>query len=104
MEEVNEKSTKYLSLAFKDEAGAPVAPASIAYRVDCLTTGAAIRASTPVSPAASITIELTPTDNTIQNAANILELRRVTVTATYGGTKQDVRQFDYALRNLSHAS
>ena len=99
----NERSTAWLTVSFKDKAGALAAPASANYRVDCLTTGTAIRAETALTPASSIEITLTPGDNAIVAAANVRETRRVTIKAAYGAADEIKDQYDYVVENLSHA-
>lgn len=97
---VNEGTTAYLTVTFKDKAGANAAPASATYRIDCLTTGAAIKATTPLSAGASVEITLTKTDNRIVTAANVREQRRVTVVGTYGADDQVQHEYDYDVLNL----
>lgn len=99
---VNEATTAYLTVTFLDKDGAQAAPSSVSYRIDCLTTGAAVRASTPVTPAASqVEITLDATDNAMQSTGNLTERRRVTVTASYGVGDQVQEQYDYLVKNLS---
>jgi hypothetical protein len=100
MQEVRERSTKYLTVEFLDKTGAPAVPSAVSYRVDCLTTGQQVRADTPLTPAASVEITLTPADNAILGG-NVLETRRVTVVAQYGGAgDQAVDEYDYLVRNV----
>lgn len=104
-EYVNEKSTIWVTVAFQDRTGAAVAPSSATYRIDCLTSGAAILASTAISGlAASVEIEVTSTQNTIQSSANPEEFRRMTVTANYGTGDVMVEEFDWIIKNLPFAS
>lgn len=98
---VNELSSSWLSVSFFDRLGAAAAPSSITCRIDCTTTGTAIRASTAVTPAATVEIAITPTENRIINTANATERRRVTVIAVYGGADQLTEQIDYDVRNLA---
>lgn len=100
MDRVNEKSTSYLTVSFLDKDGAAATPASVSYRIDCLTTGAAIRGDTSASAASAVTITLTPDDNTLQAQTNASERRRVTVTGTYGASDAVREQFDYEVLNL----
>lgn len=101
MPSVNEKTTSYLTVTFKDKAGAQVAPASATYRIDCLTTGTAIKVETALAPAAQIEITITPTENRIVVAANARESRRVTVVGVYGAADQVTAHYDYDVENLS---
>lgn len=97
---VNEGTTAYLTVTFKDKAGVNAAPASATYRIDCLTTGAAIKATTPLPVGASVEITLTKTDNRIVTAANVREQRRVTVVGAYGADDQVQHEYDYDVLNL----
>ena len=49
MKRVNEKSTAYLTVTFRDKAGAAQAPASAKYRIDDVTTGQLVRGDTDIS-------------------------------------------------------
>lgn len=100
---VNEGSTAYLPIEFRDKSGALAVPASISYRIDCATTGEAIRAPSAVTPASSIELTLTPQDNRIVTASNRAERRRVTITAAYGADDAATGDFEYDVRNLSYA-
>ena len=98
---INEGSTGYLTIAFKDNAGVAVVPTTAQYRVDCITTGVALRALTSLTPASSIQVILTATDTAIQQQTNVQELKRVTVLANYGGTDNDNETYDFFVNNLS---
>lgn len=100
MDEVNEGSTAYLEVTFKDATGAQFAPASVSYRIDDVITATSIRADTPVTPAPSITITLEPADNAVVNASIKSEVHRVTITAPFGVSEQLQSQYDYLVRNL----
>ena len=98
----NEGSSKTLSVSFFDDANAAATPESVSYRIDCLTTNTVMRDATPITPASTINIALTPADNAIVDQTNSRELRRVTVIATYNGGADALNdQFNYFVRNLS---
>lgn len=99
---VNEGTTAYLAVAFKDKAGAPATPTAVEYRIDCLTSSRSVRSLTTVAAAASIEITLEPIDNLIFDASSTIERRRVTVVARYGAgsTDQVTGEHDYDVRNL----
>lgn len=103
-DEVKEKSTAYLTVTFKDKAGSPAAPASATYRIDCLTTGTAIRPETALTSAGSVEITITPEENRIVGTTNVRERRRVTVQASYGAADGVTDQFDYDVLNLAFVS
>lgn len=104
MEQVNEKSTAYLTVAFTDKDGVPAAPASATYRIDDATGAGAIRASTALGAGASVEITLTKEDNAIVNAANRFETRVVTVIAVYGASDELRDEYRYQVKNLDYAS
>ena len=98
---VNEKTTTWITINFKDKAGAPASPDSMVYQIDCLTSGVAIKAPVTVTfPGTSPEVKVDSIDNAIQVPTNQREYRRMTVTAIFGG---DVvtDQFDWAINNLS---
>lgn len=98
---INERTTSYLSVAFRDKASALATPTAVSYRIDCLTTGQSVRPDTAVAPASEVEITLTADDNAMRNASNAAEVRRVTVVATYGSSADQVTaQHDYSVTNL----
>ena len=102
MTTVNEGSTSYLTVNFKDKDGVLAAPTSIEYRIDCITTGTAIKEATPVSPpASSVEIEIDSTENAIQDQDNNSERRLVTVTGTYGTEDKIVEEHEYDVINMT---
>jgi hypothetical protein len=102
MADVKERTTAYLTVTFKDKNGVAVAPNSASYRIDCLTSGQAVKAPTALAPASSIEITLTPADNAIRVATHVRETKRVTVSAIYGASDEVNDQYDYDVVNLSH--
>ena len=98
---VNERTTAYLTVTFKDKAGALAVPTQVQYRIDCLTSGQAVRALSTVAPASAVEITLSADDNAIRVDSNRAEIRRVTVVASYGGNADQVTAFeDYSVTNL----
>lgn len=102
MPDVRERSTAYLTVSFRDKDGNLAAPTAANYRIDCVTTGAAIRGVTALTPASTIQITLTPADNAIVQTKDVRETRRVTVHAEYGAGDEVNDQYDYDVVNLSH--
>lgn len=101
METVNEKTTSYLKVDFKDKDGNPTVPSSILYSVMDKASGTVVRSDTAIGAASSITIALDSTDNTILNVLNKIETRVVTVKASYGATDKFNDDFEYELVNLA---
>lgn len=102
MEQVNEKSTAYLTITFRDKAGAAQAPASARYSIHDVGSGEEIRGETEIAtPGSTVEITLTPEDNRLLRAGSS-ERRRVTVTAEYGS--EDAVKAEYAYRVVNLAS
>ena len=97
---VNEKSTFYLSITFKDKDGKAVAPTSATYRVDDVDSGTSVLSSTSISPAATVELKFAPTETSIIDSTNVYEKRKVTVTANYGTNDSVTKVFFYNVRNL----
>lgn len=101
MQQVNERSTAYLSVGFLDKTGAPQQPSSITYRIDDEATRTAIRDVTAVgAPAATIELTLTPADNAILSPSLAVERHVVTVIGIYGADDQVTAQYVYEVVNL----
>lgn len=105
MERVNEKSTAYLTVTFRDKAGATQAPATAKYRIDDVTTGQPVRAETEIAdPGSTVELTLAVSDNTLLNAIAATEQRRVTVTAEYGSGDAVRSEYIYEVVNLAGVS
>lgn len=105
MERVNEQSTAYVTVSFRDKAGALATPATISYRIDDVETGQEIRDDTAVTPAASsVEITLTPADNTLVNLNRQYEQHVVTVAATYGASDAVRAEYAYEVVNLQQVT
>lgn len=101
MKLINEGSTGYLTISFKDKAGVAAAPATITYSLHCLSTGVVLRNNVALATSASVEITLSTIDNAIQTASNRRETKRVTIKAGYGANDAINTQFDYEVANLS---
>lgn len=100
MEQVNEGSSAYLTVTFKDKAGLAQEPTAASYRIDDVATGTEIRDDTDLTPADSIEIALTPADNAIVSPRLPVERHVVTVTGTYGEDDAVRAQYVYEVVNL----
>ncbi len=101
MKPINARSTAWLPITLLDRAGAPAVPSQLNYRIDCVSTGQAVRALTALPPAAELEITLSPNDNRIIEPTSSEETRRVTVVASYGSAGDQVTgQIDYVVSNL----
>lgn len=75
---VQEKSSFTATVYFRDD-NAGTTPTTARYRIDCRTTGDAIRAWTDLTPAESIEITITPDDNKIVSYQRREERRQLTI-------------------------
>jgi hypothetical protein len=102
MERVNEKSTAYLTVTFRDKVGATQAPATAKYRIDDVATGQTVRAEAEIAePGSTVELTLTVDDNTLKNPIVAAEQRRVTVTGTYGTGDAVRSEYIYEVVNLA---
>ena len=101
---VNEKSTAYLTVTFKDKGGNEEAPDSATYRVDDVDSDTPMKEKTALSVAASVEIKLEPSVNAIVNPDKTYEIRRVTIEALYGASDGVNDEYDYRLKNLAKVS
>ena len=104
LQQVNEKSTAWLKLTFRDKAGAAQAPTSATYRIHDVGSGALVREAVLSSPASEVEITLTDEDNTLRNAAAPYEKRRVTVEASFGQGDAVTAEYVYLVLNLAGVS
>lgn len=101
METVNEQSTCIINASFWDENKIPVVPTQAWYSLYCETTDTVIRVETEITGLmASKDIEVTPTENKIQIAANSSEIKALTVRYTYSVGKQGTGYYRYSVQNL----
>ena len=102
MNSVNEKSTAYVEATFKDKDGVNAAPTAARYRIDCVTTGTAVKGWTAISSPGEVEeITIKPDDVAIITDGNAEEIKRVTVEATYGTDDSVYEQYDLTVKNLS---
>lgn len=89
MDQVNERSTAYVTCTFKDKSGASQQPTAITYTVHDVYSGAALVEASSVTPEATVEITLPPSANAILNTQGTNDRRRLTVIATYGAGESD---------------
>jgi len=100
MERINEDSVGYLTAKFYDKDDNLVVPTSISYNIYCLTTGTEIKDATAISPANTVEITLSSIDNAIIVQTNRLEMKLVTITATFGVQDLSVEEYRYFVKNM----
>lgn len=97
---VREKSAQRINVTFDDIAGAPAVPTTVSYAVHCLATGNVLQAFTSATPGNPTLITVGATINTIQNANNEREGRRLTIKANEGLSDALNDEYVYEVVNL----
>lgn len=104
MKPVNERSRLQITMQFQDAAWALQVPTNIRYRIDDLTNCQVIQDWIDVTPASSVTVIVTPTQNAIIASCNRTERKELTVEANYGLDTQFTDTFDWQVRNIKGIS
>ena len=103
LSEVNENTSAFMTIVPKDKSGSAVTPTSMSYRIDCETTGTAIKAETSLTPGTSVALTVTPTENRIITASNVEEIRVLTVQCVYSAATDEIQeQFRWRVKNLEY--
>jgi hypothetical protein len=85
--------------------GAPVAPSTLRWKLDCVTTRQSIVEWTSLSAASSVPLIIPATANAIVYIANPYETKRITVQANAGTDSQLNAVYDYDVtNNFAYAS
>ena len=101
LDEVNERSTSVVTVAFTDEDGVAVTPTSASYRIDDKQRRVVILDTTNIgSLSTSVEIEITPAQNYIIRPRSQYEIRTLTVHYEWGSGKAANSEFRYKLLNL----
>jgi len=100
MDEIYEQTTAILTLTFTDATGASIIPDAITYSLYDKFSGTVRTSGTIATPAASVELELTPTNNQILNATNRYEIATIEVYFTYG-TREGKNEYSYKILNMA---
>lgn len=101
MSQINEKSTGYLTVTFRDKTGTAEQPSSATYSIADVDSGTEVRGSTALSPSAGVvTITLNKGDNTLVDGTKQKERRRVVVSAVYGNNDELHHAYLYDVINV----
>jgi hypothetical protein len=101
---VNESSAMTVRARFFNETGDLVSPTTARYLIRDLSNDRVVRDWTSLSPAATVDIAVTATDNDLYQAARRerrFEKRVVTVQADTGTATQRTDEIEYWVRNLA---
>lgn len=102
---VNEKSTAYLTVSFKDKTGALATPVWASWQVHDPEDNSVLLIETSISSlSSSVELTLTSAINTFINPTHAEEVRRVTIKSS--GTSSSVAnsEYDYNIVNLTYLS
>lgn len=103
LDEVNERSTSFITVAFTDEDGNPVTPDAATYRLDNVKRPVIniLPATAFPSLSTSVEIEITSDQNQIFRNRNAFEIREMTVEYDYdSSTKHGTAKYRYKVLNL----
>lgn len=98
---INEGSGFVATAYFRNrEAATSDTPASIRYRIDCLTTCQQILGWTTGAPGASLAIQVTGAQNAIQSECNDYEVKQLTVESDTGAADQCRGTAEWRVTNI----
>ena len=100
---INEGSPVFVTFDFTDEAGSPIVPSTIRWRVDDISgkTDTERVAWTAVgAPASSVNISVSALNNDILQASRAYENAVVTVQIDLGLATQGTQRKEYRIKNL----
>lgn len=100
MPTINERSRLPITIKFADGSWVPTAPNVARYRIDCVTTGQVIQDWLDLTPASSVSIVVTPTQNAIISDSNSYEKKVMAVEANYNLANQYTDSFVWTVKNL----
>lgn len=75
-------------------------PTNVYYKIFNISTGETIKDWTSVSPAAEVSITVTPTQNTIRDKSHVLESMELLVAADYGQSTQVIGRAPYQIVDI----
>ena len=102
LHEINEKTTLLVTVSFFDDAGAAVTPSAATYRIHDKASGAIIVATTSLAGLSTTKeIEVTSAQNALLNQSDNTEEHILTLTFTYGSSRQGTSEYRWAVRGLA---
>lgn len=102
---VDEKTTAYLTVQFKDKDGNLQNPVTSAYKVHDEDTGTELVSTTVLSPTGGeVEIILAGVAVKMHDETKPKETHVVTINATYAGGQELNADFRFRVKNLSHVS
>jgi hypothetical protein len=102
VKQYQDRTAGQVIVTFRDAAKALANPVTASYRIDCVTTGLTVHATTSLTAASQITIDLTSDDNAIISSSNQAELKKITVNATFSVSDEIHEEAHYLVRNMRY--
>lgn len=102
LETVNERTTSYLSVIFKDRDGVPASPGTVVYSIRDKMSDALLAQGTP-GAAATVLFTMGTAINYMVDPTNSKELRVLTYRGDYGDGDQIHGEYEYEVINLEYA-
>lgn len=100
---IKERSAFTVTSKFYSDSADPwtlTAPTTAKYRIDCLSTGYPVRDWTSLTPATSISVPISSSDNQIFDDTKRRERRLLTIKADDGLSTQYQETYDWDVINL----
>ena len=99
---INENSTAYLTVTFRDINDVIVTPTTVTWKAHDKLTGTILQATTGVYAASPLLIVIPYTVNALLDANHRTETRIITVEAVYDDVQHINAQYEYAVQNLKY--
>jgi hypothetical protein len=104
LDEINERSSSFITVSFLDEDGTPVVPDAATYRIDVPIARTVILSATAFpSLSTAVDLEIESSENRMVNQRQPSEVHEVTVEFDYtavSGTKHGTARYRYRVINL----
>jgi hypothetical protein len=101
-DQVNENTQYPFRITLKDADDVLTAPTTLDWRLDCVTTGTEITSWTALGAASTVNHTVPATANVMQDSANYVETKRITVSADRGTDTEVVQFLNYDLLNSAY--
>lgn len=95
----NERDQYPVRITLRDADNNLVAPSTLRYRYDCVTTQTEVIAWTVIGASSVVNLTIPSSANAIINPANETEVKRLRVQANYGTNSQINTSFDLEVTN-----
>jgi hypothetical protein len=102
MDQIKENTQYPFRMTLKDADSVLVGPSTLEWRLDCVTSGGEITGWAFLSADSSVDHVVPATSNRIQDSANLVERKRITVSANRGTSTEIVDHLEYDVLNSAY--